>query len=109
LTWPKVGASSSDRAGTNLEAAHKELLVVSRLGLEPRALALKAPRLMKKINTMTLHNRPMSDKPRKERDRLRSFPVIENLRVEQSPCCSTEESRQASSFCSAASGTEQLG
>jgi len=36
--------------------------VVSRLGLEPRALALKAPPLLKKINTMILPNRPMSDK-----------------------------------------------
>ena len=37
-------------------------LVVSRPGLEPRALALKAPRMIKKINAMTLQNRPMSDK-----------------------------------------------
>jgi hypothetical protein len=36
--------------------------VLSRLGLEPRALALKAPRLMKKINAMNLPNRPMSDR-----------------------------------------------
>src|SRR5262249_31551182 len=35
--------------------------VVSRLGLEPRALALKAPSLLRKINAMTLQNRPMSD------------------------------------------------
>ena len=36
--------------------------VVSRLGLEPRALALKAPTQVRKINTMILLNRPMSDK-----------------------------------------------
>ena len=36
--------------------------VVSRLGLEPRALALKAPTLLRKINAMTLRNRPMRDK-----------------------------------------------
>ena len=36
-------------------------LVVSRLGLEPRALALKAPQMMKKINMMNLLNRPMSE------------------------------------------------
>src|SRR5262249_52451242 len=35
--------------------------VVTRLGLEPRALALKAPSLLRKINAMTLQNRPMSD------------------------------------------------
>ena len=34
----------------------------SRLGLEPRALALKAPTLLRNINAMTLRNRPMSDK-----------------------------------------------
>ena len=38
------------------------ILVVSRLGLEPRALALKAPPLLRKINAMTLRNRPMSNK-----------------------------------------------
>ena len=37
--------------------------VVSRLGLEPRALALKASTLLRKINAMTLRNRPVSDKP----------------------------------------------
>jgi hypothetical protein len=36
--------------------------MVSRLGLEPRALALKARALMRKINAMSLQNRPMSDK-----------------------------------------------
>jgi hypothetical protein len=36
--------------------------VVSRLGLEPRALALKALSILKKINAMILRNRPMSDK-----------------------------------------------
>ena len=35
--------------------------VVSRLGLEPRALALKAPSLMKKNNMMILQNRLISD------------------------------------------------
>jgi hypothetical protein len=38
------------------------ILVVSRLGLEPRALALKAPPLLRKINAMTLRNRPTSDR-----------------------------------------------
>ena len=37
-------------------------LVVSRLGLEPRALALKALPIVKKINPMIQLNRPMSDK-----------------------------------------------
>jgi hypothetical protein len=37
-------------------------LVVSRLGLEPRALALKARTLLKKIKVITLQNRPMSNK-----------------------------------------------
>jgi hypothetical protein len=35
--------------------------LVSRLGLEPRALALKAPPFLKKINVMTIQDRPMSD------------------------------------------------
>ena len=39
-----------------------ERKVVSRLGLEPRALALKAPPLVRKINVMIHLNRPMSDK-----------------------------------------------
>jgi hypothetical protein len=48
---------------TTDEEAQKLLKkVVSRLGLEPRALALKAPPLLKKFNAMTLLNRPMSDK-----------------------------------------------
>ena len=39
-----------------------ERKVVSRLGLEPRALALKAPPLLRKINAMTFRNRPTSNK-----------------------------------------------
>jgi hypothetical protein len=49
---------------TSMDGEAQKLLkkVVSRLGLEPRALALKARPLLRKINTMTLLNRPMSDK-----------------------------------------------
>ena len=36
--------------------------MVSRLGLEPRALASKAPTLQRKINAISLQNLPMSDK-----------------------------------------------
>jgi len=36
--------------------------MVSRLEFEPRALALKAPPLLRKINAMTLQNPPMSNK-----------------------------------------------
>ena len=43
--------------------AHKSLeKVVSRLGLEPRALALKAPTSLNKINKMILRSRPMDNK-----------------------------------------------
>jgi hypothetical protein len=48
---------------TTEEETQKLLIkVVSRLGLEPRALALKAPPLVRKINVMILQNRPMSDR-----------------------------------------------
>ena len=36
--------------------------VVSRLGLELRALALKAPTLMKNINQMNMRNGPIANK-----------------------------------------------
>jgi hypothetical protein len=48
-------------------------LVVSRLGLEPMALTLKAPTLLRKINRMILLNLPMSGKDFQSVARLLSY------------------------------------